>query len=445
MTNCNWSIAIAQRPFLALVLYLVTVVALAGCGPQSGRTGTPARPEQTQRTPDGNERPSNSSLDGREGRNLALDQFRPRAMLKVPAHELHRAKFPVVDVHNHLRYKLQNTAEQLDQLVAKMDRNHIAVAVSLDGRIGDELDEHLKFIWTKYKDRFVVYANIDWQGDGKADDPATWDCNRPDFARRVARQLAQAKEQGASGLKLFKRFGLGIRNADGSLVRIDDRRFDPIWEACGRLGLVVIMHTADPAAFFQPIDADNERWEELHRHPEWSFYGPQWPKRAELHAARNRVIARHRGTTFIAAHMANDAEDLAEVARWLDAYPNMYVEIASRISELGRQPYTARKFFLKYSDRILFGTDGPWPEERLSYYWRVLETYDEYFPYSEKPFPPQGLWRIYGLGLPDDVLRRVYHENAARLIPGVEERLETWAMRSGVQPPAVDGKDAARW
>jgi predicted TIM-barrel fold metal-dependent hydrolase len=183
------------------------------------------------------------------------------------------------------------------------------------------------------------------------------------------------------------------------------------------------MHTADPSAFFLPIDERNERWEELHRHPEWSFYGPQWPSRAELHTARNRVIARHPNTTFIAAHFGNDGEDLAELAGWLDQYPNLYIEFAARIAELGRQPYTARRFFLEYADRIMFGTDGPRVRERLLPHWRFLETLDEYFPYAENPFPPQGLWSIYGLGLPDDVLRKVYYENAIRIVPGVKERL----------------------
>ena len=146
-------------------------------------------------------------------------------------------------------------------------------------------------------------------------------------------------------------------------------------------------------------------------------------------AARNRVIARHPGTIFIGAHMANSPEDLATVAQWLDRYPNLYVEPASRIGELGRQPYTARKFCIKYADRILFGTDGPWPEKRLTYYWRFLETLDEYFPYSEKPFPPQGFWRIYGIGLPDAVLRKIYHENAIRLIPGLKQRVERFSQR----------------
>jgi len=363
-------------------------------------------------------------LDGREGRNLALENFRPRPMLRVEEHNLQRAKFPVVDVHSHFRHKFHGSAEALADWVRLMDRNNIAVCVSLDGQWGERLDEHARLLWDKYRDRFVIFANIDWQGSGQANEPATWDCQRPDFAHRVARELAAAKERGASGVKIFKGFGLEYKNADGSLLKIDDARFDPIWAACGELGLPVLIHVADPAAFFLPIDETNERWEELHRHPEWSFFGPQFPKREDLLAAFLRVVARHRRTTFISAHVASNAEDLAAVGRWLDENPNLYVEIASRIAELGRQPRSARRFCEKYQDRILFGTDGPWPEERVRLYWRFLETADEYFPYSERPFPPQGFWNIYGSELPDDVLKKVYFQNAARLIPGVRERLK---------------------
>ena len=303
-----------------------------------------------------------------------------------------------------------------------MDRHNIAVCVSLDGRLGTDLEEHKQYLWERYPDRFMIFANIDWRGDGDPDDPASWDCHREDFGPRMARELADAKRRGAVGLKLFKQFGLGHRNPDGSLIKIDDPRWDPIWQACGKLGMPVIIHTADPAAFFDAIDETNERWEELHRHPEWSFPADKFPPRKELLDARNRIIARHPNTVFIGAHMANNPEDLETVGVWLDRYPNLVVEFASRIGELGRQPYTARKFFLKYSDRILFGTDGPWPETRIRYYWRFLETFDENFPYSEKTFPPQGFWNIYGLGLPDDVLRKVYHENAERLLPGLREK-----------------------
>jgi predicted TIM-barrel fold metal-dependent hydrolase len=304
-----------------------------------------------------------------------------------------------------------------------MDRNRIAVCVSLDGQWGDLFDEHAKLLWTKYRDRFVIFANIDWQGAGKADDPASWDCNRPDFARRVSTELAALKQRGASGVKIFKQFGLEYKNADGSLIAIEDERFSPIWQACAELKLPVLIHVADPAAFFLPIDETNERWEELHRHPEWSFYGPQFPPREKLLAAFLHVVKSHPNTTFISAHMASNAEDLATVGQWLDECPNLYVEIASRIVELGRQPTTARKFVIKHQDRVLFGTDGPWPEERVRLYWRFLETEDEYFPYSEKAFPPQGFWNIYGIHLPDEVLQKIYCQNATRLIPGIAERL----------------------
>lgn len=362
-------------------------------------------------------------LDGREGRELLLDRFRPATKAKVAEHLLKRARFPVVDVHVHPRIRLRHSTNELDDFVRVMDAQNIAVCVSLDGGMGSAFDEHVKYLWTKYRDRFVIFANIDWQGDGKPDEPATWDCQRPDFGRRMAIELARLKQAGASGLKVFKDFGLRYRNPDGSLIRIDDPRWDGIWRACGELGLPVIMHTADPSAFFDPVDETNERWEELHRHPDWSFHGPRFPTREELHAARNRIFARHRQTTFIGAHLANDGEDLAEAARWLDEHPNLVLEIASRINELGRQPYTARDFFVKHADRILFGTDGPRSPDRLVLYWRFLETYDEYFPYAESPFPPQGFWRIYGIGLPDGVLKRIYWENAARIIPGVKERI----------------------
>ncbi|MEZ6089832.1 MAG: amidohydrolase family protein [Pirellulaceae bacterium] len=364
-----------------------------------------------------------STAPSAENEELQLRDFRPMAKLRVAENPRDHAKFPVVDVHTHLSYRLHDDPESLDAFVELMDRNQVAVCVSLDGRLGAPLQRHIEYLWSKYRDRFVIFMNIDWQGDGADDNPATWACNQPGFVRTTVMQMEAAAEAGVSGLKIFKGFGLSYRDAAGELLRIDDPRWDPIWETCGRLNLPVIMHVADPAAFFDPIDANNERWEELSRHPDWSFYGETFPAREELLDARNRVIARHSKTTFIGAHMANNSEDLATVSAWLDQYPNFVVEIASRIGELGRQPYTARDFLIKYSDRVMFGTDGPWPEKRYGLYWRFLETRDEYFPYSEKEFPPQGLWRIYGVHLPDQVLKKIYHQNAARLIPGVRERL----------------------
>jgi len=367
-------------------------------------------------------------FDGKDGRQLLLENFRPRPTLKVPQHELTRAKFPVVDVHTHFREKFRGTADELDAWVKLMDRNNVAVCVSLDGLAGELIDEHARLLWTKHRDRFAIFANIDWRGDGKMNQPATWDCLRPDFGRRTARELAAARAKGVCGVKIFKSFGLSYKNADGTLLAIDDPRWDEIWKACCELGLPVLIHVGDPAAFFLPIDETNERWEELHRRPDWSFFGPQFPKREALFEAFNRVLARHPKTTFISAHVASNAEDLAEVGRWLDEHPNLHVDLASRIAELGRQPFTARRFFLKYQGRVLFGTDGPWPEERVRLYWRFLETEDENFPYSEKPFPPQGQWSIYALNLPDDVLRKVYHENALRIIPGLREKFDRYRL-----------------
>jgi predicted TIM-barrel fold metal-dependent hydrolase len=372
-------------------------------------------------------------LDGKDGRPLALDQYRPKSQLVLPENRPPRAKFPAVDVHVHPRLKLHHVPEMLDEFVRVMDSQNIAVCVSLDGQLGDELQEHKKYLWTKYRDRFVFFANIEWQGDGQADDPATWDCQRPDFGHRMADALADAKQRGAVGLKVFKLLGLSYRNPDGSLVKIDDRRWDPIWEACGRLHMPVLIHSADPVAFFEPMDNTNERWEELQRHPDWSFAGADFPSHDELLATRNRVIARHPETTFIGAHVANYPENLAQVSQWLDRYPNLYVDIAARIAELGRQPYTAREFFLKYQDRILLGTDGPRTPDRLNPHWRMLETRDEYFTYAENQYPPQGLWNIYGLELPNAVLRKIYSENAARLIPGVRERLEKYASKGSTK------------
>lgn len=379
-------------------------------------------PQSTAVTPNPSAGPAPTSTSPASA-DLPLASFRPKPSLKVRQTDISAASIPVVDCHSHFKIRFKHDGSALDGFVQLMDRNNLAVAVSLDGGLGEKLDEHMAYLWTKYRKRFVIFANIDWQGAGKPDQPETWDCHRDDFVHRVVRQLEEAKQKGVSGLKIFKSLGLELRNPDGSLVKIDDQRWYPIWSACGQLGLPVIMHTADPSAFFEPITPENERYEELSRRPEWHFPPDKFPTRDSLLDARNQVVADHPQTTFIAAHMANDAEDLQQTAEWLDKYPNMVVELASRISELGRQPFTAREFLIKYQDRVLFGTDGPWPELRYRRYWRFLETRDEYFPYSEKDFPPQGFWQIYGVELPKDVLTKIYQKNAARIIPGIQERL----------------------
>ena len=353
----------------------------------------------------------------------------PSAKLRVT--DVLSARFPVVDVHTHFYVKAKHDPELLERYVEWMDRNNIAVSVSLDAQLSQRLDSHEEYLWRKYRDRFVLFANIDFQGSGKPDEPSTWACNQDGFVPDVVARLRVEHQRGRiSGLKFFKDFGLRWKNRDGSKIRIDDPRWDPIWEVCGRLQLPILMHTADPSAFFRPIDSHNERETELRAHPDWSFFGEEFPSRSELHAARNRVIARFPGTIFIAAHLGNDGEDLQQLAGWLDEYPNLMVEMSSRINELGRQPYRSNEFIEKYSDRVFFGTDGPFPEERLRIYWRFLETRDEYFLYSEKSPPPQGDWRIYGLGLSPGTLEKVYSGNAIRVIPGVAARLEKYRARS---------------
>jgi predicted TIM-barrel fold metal-dependent hydrolase len=253
-------------------------------------------------------------------------------------------------------------------------------------------------------DRFSSIGWMDWNG-----------MERDDFVQTTMDRLHRLVEHGACGIKFWKDFGLTLRGADGELLRIDDERFAPIFEECGALGLPVMFHTGDPTAFFDPIDAENERYEELAAHPDWGFSCSPVPKRTLL-GQRNRVIARHPATTFVGAHCAESSEDLGFLAEQMDALPNLLVDISARTPELGRQPYAARAFFLKYADRILFGADLLPEVEMYRLYYRFLETADEYFEYPSHA-SRQGRWNIYGIFLPDDVLRKVYRENALKLLP----------------------------
>jgi hypothetical protein len=316
--------------------------------------------------------------------------------------------------------------DAIRKLADNMDAANVALSICLDGQAGIATADLIQRLQSLAPDRYVVFVRMDPVGDGDKDDPASWDIHQPDFGVRMADKLTESVRLGAVGLKLLKDLGLVWRDRDGKLIPPDDPRFDPVWERAGELGVPVLWHCADPLAFFQPIDERNERWEELHRRPDWSFYGQDFPSHQELIDAQLRVIARHPQTTFICAHMANLPEQLAKLAAALDRYPNMHVETSARVAELGRQPYTARRFILKYADRIMFGTDGPGTPDKLNPQFAFLETWDEYFPYVDDPsrFPPQGFWNIYGIGLPDDVLRKVYFENALRLLPGAREKYD---------------------
>ena len=336
---------------------------------------------------------------------LLLRDFRPRSMLKVPVHEVERAAFPAVDVHNHVNdARGGDSPVAVPELLARMDRLNLKRIVILTGRWGDALQTVIDRMVKPHPDRFTVFTEPDWS---RIDEPG--------FGEAMAAQIRDAFARGARGLKVLKSLGLVVRDRTGRLVTVDDPRLDPMWAECGRLGIPVSIHTSDPDAFFEPLDATNERWDELGEHPDWSFHGPQFPPKRALLDARNRVFARHPGTTFIALHVANHPEDLDDVSSVLDRYPNVVVETGARHAELGRQPRRARAFFLKYPDRILFGTDAA-PDEAMYRNWfRFLETADEHFDYWNSP--GQGRWTISGLDLPRDVLEKVYAKNAERVIP----------------------------
>ena len=325
--------------------------------------------------------------------------YKPKSMLRTEHHVLERPKFQVADVHCHWELEADPQA-----LVEAMDRLGISYAVNLSGGWGERLEGMLNRFKRFAPSRFEILVNIDFS-----------EIDQPDFTSKWVEFLEDAHESGVAGLKIFKELGLTIRDGSGKVVPIDDPRLDPLWAKCGDLGMPVLIHAADPSAFFEPIDQFNERVMQLGRWPGWSFYGAEFPSREEVLRQRNHVLEKHPKTTFIGAHVGNSAEDLSYVAAVLDEHPNFVVDISGRVAELGRQPYSARKFFLAYSDRILFGTDrypGRANQPRHRIYYRFLETQDEYFDYYEHDFPPTGEWKIYGVFLPDEVLEKVYHLNA---------------------------------
>jgi predicted TIM-barrel fold metal-dependent hydrolase len=303
-------------------------------------------------------------------------------------------------------------APDVDDTLRVMEACNIATVVNLDGMWDDELEANLDRYDRAHPGRFVTFAQADWSLTGT-----------PGFGERMARQLEDSLQRGARGLKVWKDFGLRRRDASGALIPIDDERLGDLWEAAGAGGVPVLIHIADPVAFFTPLDRFNERWEELHAHPDWHFYGPEFPSFETLIEQFERLVASHPRTVFIGAHVGCYAENLGWVGRMLDSYPNFNVDIAQRISELGRQPYSTRRLLARHPDRVLFGSDLFPPAERYyAPYFRFLETEDEYFPYGHEEVPAQGRWAIYGLGLPDELLRQVYAANAHHLLGGIGER-----------------------
>lgn len=336
------------------------------------------------------------------GEELLVD-YRPRSTLVTPVHEIRRPKFDAIDIHCHWTID-----QDPKQMLAAMNDLGISHAVNLSGGFGPGLQAMIAKFHAVDKERFILFANINFA-----------DIDKPDWTAREVEALRDAKAAGAKGLKIFKSLGTSVRDSKRTLVAIDDPRLDPIWDVCGELGFPVLIHSGDPVAFFQKVDQYNERWMQLQRNPTWSFYGTDVPGFDELMAQRNRVIAKHPKTNFIVAHMAEGANDYTKLGSWLDAMPNMFIDLSARENEIGRQPYASRRFFVKYADRILFGTDrypGRVDQPRNRIYYRILETEDEYFDYYEHPYAPMGEWKVYGLGLPDEVLEKVYRGNAKRML-----------------------------
>lgn len=354
---------------------------------------------------------------------LSINDYEPKSMLHVKETNVAQARFPVIDFHTHLSFtntsgqtEKANFRAKREEILPVMDIKNIRTMVNLTGGYGAALEENLNYWQKPNPDRFITFT-----------EPWFKKSTEPGYSKFQAEQIERAAKLGAKGLKVLKTLGLFLREPAGSgkLVQIDDRRFDTMWEACAAAKFPVAIHTSDPEAFFLTIDRFNERFEELNAHPDWSFNGKDFPSNRELHEARLRVVARHPKTQFVFLHVGN-AEDLTWVSEWLDRYPNIAVEIGARIGELGRQPRAARKFFDKYQDRILFGTDAVpygnetpqqiFGEKLYEIYYRFLETEDEYFDYAPARVPPQGRWRIYGIGLPEQILKKVYHQNAERLL-----------------------------
>jgi predicted TIM-barrel fold metal-dependent hydrolase len=328
--------------------------------------------------------------------DLRLSDFAPRSVLVAPEHAPEKPLVEAIDAHNHL------DSMAPAEVLGIMDRCGLERVVNITMKTGDAALEVLHRFHSSAPDRFATIAWMDWDGVGNAG-----------FWAGLTDQLERMVEHGACGLKLWKDLGLSVRDSDGKLLHIDDERLAPLFEKAADLNVPVMFHTADPDAFFQPIDRFNERYEELAAHPDWAFAQAEIPK-SELLAQRDRVFARHRRTSFIAAHLAESGENLARVSRMLDDHPNVCVDMSARVAELGRQPYRAREFFLRYSDRILFGADLLPSDQMYRLHYRFFETFDEYFDYPSHA-SRQGRWQIYGIGLPQEVLVKIYRTNAERV------------------------------
>ena len=333
---------------------------------------------------------------------VSIEEFSPKSTLVVPETMVTRGKFPFIDVHNHQRGEMP--PERLDQLVREMDALNMRVMVNLSGGSGERLKRTISSMKGRYPERFVVFANLDFSN---IDDP--------DWGKRAAAQLQQDAAGGASGLKIFKNLGMDLKDGRGQRIPTDDPRFDPVWRKCAELKIPVLIHTGEPKPFFDPHDKFNERWLELKEIPGRARPPERYPSWETIMGEQHRVFEKHPQTTFINAHLGWMGGNLAELGKLLDRCPNVYTEIGAVLAELGRQPRFARRWFIQYQNRVMFGKDSYNPAEYHTYF-RVLETADEYFPYYRKR---HAFWAMYGLDLPDEVVKKLYYKNALKVIPGI--------------------------
>jgi predicted TIM-barrel fold metal-dependent hydrolase len=337
--------------------------------------------------------------------DMSFEAYNPKSTLVVPGKIIKRAKFPFIDVHGH-QYKMPN--QDLAPVIAAMDTLNEAIMVNLSGRSGEELKKSVKNIADHYPNRFVVFANVNFDGAGAEG-----------WIEKTVNQLKLDVENGARGLKVYKSLGMYNKDVDGNRLAIDDARLNPIWKTCGDLGIPVLIHAADPKSFWDEFDGDNERWLELKTHPRRKRGADNPAPWEQIITEQHNMFKKHPNTTFINAHMGWFANNLGKLGELLDEMPNMNVGIGAIIAELGRQPRFAKAFFNKYQDRILFGKDS-WKPEEFPTYFRILESTDEYFPYHKKY---HAFWPMYGLDLPDQVLKKVYYKNALRIVPGLDKTL----------------------
>ncbi|MBO0323219.1 amidohydrolase family protein [Muricauda sp. CAU 1633] len=337
--------------------------------------------------------------------DMGFEEYSPTSTLVVPEHPVEKAKFTFIDVHSH---QFRMASQDLSELIRHMDQLNEGIMVNLSGGSGEDLVAKIKNVNEHYPNRFAIFANVDYSGVGN-----------PNWGAQAAAQLEEDVKNGAKGLKVYKSLGLRNNDVNGNRIPVDDPRLDPIWAKCGELGIPVLIHSADPKSFWDPMDGDNERWLELKTHPRRQRSATDPAPWQQIIDEQHRMFKKHPKTNFINAHMGWYANNLDRLGELMDEIPNMNVGIAAVIAELGRQPKRAKEFFIKYQDRILFGKDS-WQPNEFPTYFRVLETPDEYFPYYKKY---HAFWAMYGLDLPDEVLKKVYYKNALNLIPGLDKSL----------------------